>query len=326
MSLFQTQDENLQGPLRIILSGTKCCGSPSWLLPFLAFLLRSDDRVEGIVKPLHRQIHHFSEGIILYAFVLIADWLIGWEEQMETIIKKSEKHNSTTTYKSLRLTRVSKQMRIVFPSTVTEMFFSSLKSTLSSPNMSLSAADTSRQTVTLRDSTQIPLMDPSVTHCSMTPSRVWKTSMSMTADWHSITGDDNKSEESTTGRQDFYVHRCSPTDLSEPSGSTGPPAPRWWRRPRTCHSEGWRSTAAERIERQKKIRRTQGTTRRSSNGHLLLTSSITMLDSWTRVMFLKIFRVLFSVPSTSSTSPGMVRETFSLASRRLHLSQRETHV
>lgn len=44
-------------------------------------------------------------------------------------------------YTAWCLTCVSKQMRMVFPSTVTEMFLSSLKSTLSSPNMSLSAAD-----------------------------------------------------------------------------------------------------------------------------------------------------------------------------------------
>lgn len=135
---------------------------------------------------------------------------VWWDEQMETISKKSEKQNSTTTYKSFCLTRVSKQMRIVFPSTVTEMFLSSLKSTLSSPNMSLSAADRSRLTVNLehpvmfyiavnRYSTQC--LDLSVTHCSMTPSLVWKTSMSMTVDWHSITGDGNKPDESTTGRQ-----------------------------------------------------------------------------------------------------------------------------
>lgn len=43
---------------------------PSVRLP--AFLPRSDDRVEGIVEPLHRQIHHLSEGVILGAFVLVA--------------------------------------------------------------------------------------------------------------------------------------------------------------------------------------------------------------------------------------------------------------
>lgn len=54
----------------------KCSGFPSRLQVFLsvrlAFLLRSDDRVEGIVEPLHRQIHHLSEGVVLSAFVLVA--------------------------------------------------------------------------------------------------------------------------------------------------------------------------------------------------------------------------------------------------------------
>lgn len=36
----------------------------------------------------------------------------------------------------------------------------------------------------------------------------------------------------------------------------------------------------------------------------LLTSSSTMPTSWIRVMFLKILKVFFTVPSSSSTSPG----------------------
>lgn len=242
----------------------KCSGFPSWLQVFLsvrlAFLLRSDDRVEGIVEPLHRQIHHLSEGVVLGAFVLVAHWLIGGGADGNTQKERQKKEKNLHQPTVFRLTRVSKQMWIVFPSTVTEMFFSSLKSTLSSPNMSLSA---DREKQTYRDSQAacsvlhcsqqiLHRLGLSVTHCSMTPSRVWKTSMSMTVVWHSITGDANKSDELRTGRQaakGLSVRRRSPTDLSELSGSTGPPEPQWWRHQRTCHSEGWRSTAAERTER-----------------------------------------------------------------------------
>lgn len=43
----------------------------------------SDNRVEGVVEPLHRQFHHLSQGVILCAFILIAHRLMRGERVNE---------------------------------------------------------------------------------------------------------------------------------------------------------------------------------------------------------------------------------------------------
>lgn len=44
--------------------------------------LLSDDRVKGVVEPLHCQIHHFSQGVVLCALILIGHRLIRGSERM----------------------------------------------------------------------------------------------------------------------------------------------------------------------------------------------------------------------------------------------------
>lgn len=96
----------------------------------------SDDRVQGVVEPLHSQLDHLSQGVVLRALLLAAHRLMGkrgsrWE--------RNDKHIAlllgATGWKLLTL--VSKQMWAVLPSTVTETLLPPLKSTQSSPNMSL---------------------------------------------------------------------------------------------------------------------------------------------------------------------------------------------
>lgn len=114
----------------------KCCSCEDVCRPCVPSLL-SDDRVEGVVEPLHSQIHHFSQGVVLCALILIGHRLIGRGGAEREWIKTNKKTIHHTRCSAVPLTLVSKHIWIIFPSTVTQMFLSSLKSTHSSPNMSL---------------------------------------------------------------------------------------------------------------------------------------------------------------------------------------------
>lgn len=166
----------------------------------------SDDGVEGVIEPLHRQLHHLSQGVVLGAVVLTAHRLVRGEEASEKDPKIIQ-HKYTVMCLSLIdwkiLTLVSKQMWTVFPSTVTEMFLPSLKSTNSSPNMSLKTDRQTERGQRIYYSKPVKHTDPClqhhkckytvdikslcITHCNMTSSRVWKTSMSIMALWVSMT-------------------------------------------------------------------------------------------------------------------------------------------
>lgn len=101
------------------------------------------------------------------------------------------------------------------------------------------------------------------------------------------------------------------TNLSELLGLTGLPALLWWQHQHTCHWEGWLSTETEykRKGHHKKMAEPDWMDQSLAIIHQAwaptwpLTSSSTMPTSWTSVMFLKIFKVFLSVPSSSSTSP-----------------------
>lgn len=99
--------------------------------------LSSHDWVEGIVEPLHCQVHHLSQGVVLHTVVRAADRLRGGGTWSRKIFRNISKPAAWCTSPILLLTLVSKQIWTVLPSTVTEMFLSSLKSTQSSPNISL---------------------------------------------------------------------------------------------------------------------------------------------------------------------------------------------
>lgn len=59
--------------------------------------LRSDDRVESIVEPLHCHFHHLSQGVILCAFVvLVANSLIS--RKQEKFFYKQDKKKSHTSH------------------------------------------------------------------------------------------------------------------------------------------------------------------------------------------------------------------------------------
>lgn len=108
--------------------------------------LGSDDGIESIVEPLHWYFHHLSQGVVLCAFVvLVANGLISKKQERNSLNTRKKKGTSHRLLVQV-VTLVSRLMWIVFPSTPTETFLSSVKSTHSSPNISLRADSEALQT------------------------------------------------------------------------------------------------------------------------------------------------------------------------------------